>query len=52
MSSRKKLTGLWALLTDEQKQKALAYDGPINFGDDGFNVKPVNPDLPGEGARD
>ncbi len=67
MSTKKTLRGLWALLSDEQKAKALAYDGPINFGDERFRrrtqeeigmgirltgIKPVDPDLPTVGADD
>lgn len=39
MNTIKKLTDLWALLSEEQKQKAIAYNGPINFGDEYFKKK-------------
>lgn len=27
------VTGLWHTLTPDQQQRALAYDGPVGFGD-------------------
>ena len=36
------MTGLWAHLTEDQRARALAYDGPINMGDDRFLCKKEN----------
>lgn len=33
------MTGLFAHLTDDQKQAALAYDGPVAFGPDELPAK-------------
>jgi hypothetical protein len=34
------MTGFWNTLTPEQQQKALEYDGDINFGDPAFKRQP------------
>jgi len=36
---RKPMTGFYASLTKEQKEKALKYQGPENYGDPAFRLK-------------